>query len=110
LNKIILSDVYNIAKRLKEIDQNYFVVYNTSKYKYEVHNSRQIGDSYCLTVPFDCLDARTIVLVQQSRIKNISEMVEKMDFENAVLQKINNKTALDDLMCKTENNIRNSTK
>lgn len=110
MNKIILSDVYNIAKRLKEIDRNYFVVYNTSKKKYEVHNSRQIGDSYCLTVPFDCLDARTIFLVQQSRIKNISEIVEKMDFENEVLQKINNKAALDDLMCKVESDIRNSKK
>lgn len=110
MKKIILSDVFDIAKRLKEIDRNYFVVFNTAKQKYEVHNSRQLGDSYCLTVPFDCLDARTIVLVQQSRIKNISEIVEKMDFDNKVLQKLNNKTALDDMMSDFECGIRNSSK
>lgn len=110
MKKIILSDVFDIAKRLKEIDRNYFVVFNTAKQKYEVHNSRQLGDSYCLTVPFDCFDARTIVLVQQSRIKNISEIVEKMDFDNKVLQKLNNKTALDDMMSDFECGIRNSSK
>ena len=43
----LIYDVYNISKRIKEIDKDYYIVYDTSKNKFEVHNSSQIGGSYC---------------------------------------------------------------
>jgi hypothetical protein len=45
----ISGDVYDISKRIKNIDRDYYVVYDTSKQKFEIHNSSQIDSSYCLT-------------------------------------------------------------
>ncbi len=47
----IKTDPLFISERLKEIDQSYFLVFNTIKNKYEVHSSEQKGCSYCLTCP-----------------------------------------------------------
>lgn len=63
----IENDLYHIATRLKEIDQGYFVMYDTKTKKYEVHHKDNIGSTYCVGVPYDELDARTITLVQSTR-------------------------------------------
>jgi len=60
--KIIKKDMFNISERIKQIDKNYFIVFNCKTNKWEVHNKMQQGSSYCLTCPYNCLDSRLIFL------------------------------------------------
>ena len=78
----ILSDVYNIAKRIKNIDKYYYLVFNTSTNKFEVHNSHQVGGSFCLTIPYDFLDERTLNLVNQTRVENIERILNEIENNN----------------------------
>ncbi|HEY8390163.1 MAG TPA: hypothetical protein VIL26_04340 [Clostridia bacterium] len=63
---IIKDDLYDIASRLKSIDSGYFVMFDTISKSYEVHNSNNIGSTFCLNVPYKELDARTITYVRKT--------------------------------------------
>ena len=60
MKNLIRFDVFDIVKRIKYIDRNYYIIINTSSNKFEIHNSAQRGSSYCLTLPYDKLDERTL--------------------------------------------------
>lgn len=77
----VKNDVYFIADRLKEVDENYFILFNTKKQHYEVHHKAQ-SDTYCLTVPYAELDERTIVFVNQTRVENRDRLIRELDEEN----------------------------
>ena len=85
----INGDVYNIAKRIKNIDRNYYVVFNTSKQKFEVHNSAQIGSSYCLTLPYNQLDERALQHVLKNSSDNIEEILKQLENDNKKLESTN---------------------
>lgn len=78
---LIKDDVFEIDKRLKEIDENYFILYDTEKQKYEVHNCLQ-ETTYCLTVPFDGLDSRLVDFVCLTNVANIDNIVRDIDNSN----------------------------
>lgn len=82
MKKNILFDVYNISKRIKNIERNYYIVFNTSSKKFEVHNSSQIGSSYCLTLPYDKLDERALKYVRSTNCTNIDEILEQIENDN----------------------------
>ena len=82
----ILTDVYNIANRIKDIDTNYYIVFNTSTKKFEVHNSAQADNSFCLTIPYDFLDERTLNLVNDTRVENIERILNDIEKENKLKQ------------------------
>ena len=82
--KRIESDVYNISKRVKDIDIDYYVVFNTITSKFEVHNSNQFGGSYCLTLPFKELDERTLNYINITKSENIEEILCKIEKENKI--------------------------
>ena len=90
----IYEDVFDITKRLKEIDRNYFVVFNTKKQKFEVHNKSQ-KNTYCLSVPYNTLDIRTIFLTLKSRRENIDKILEEIDVNNQKLEQENNRKIKD---------------
>ena len=78
----INSDVYNISKRILDIDKDYYIVYNTSTKKYEVHCSSQKDTTYCVTVPYSTLDERTLNYVYQTSSKNIDKILSKIESDN----------------------------
>ena len=78
----ICKDVYNISKRIKDIDSGYFIVYDTFKQVYEIHNSNQTGSSFCLTLPFDQLDERCLKHVLKTQSSNIDEILKKLENDN----------------------------
>ena len=80
----IERDVYNISKRVMYIDKDYYVVYNTSTSKFEIHNNSQIGSTYCLTLPFNELDTRTLDYIYQTKSENIEKILEKIDNDNKI--------------------------
>ena len=82
MNIKICGDVYNISKRIKDIDRDYCVVYNTSKQVFEIHNSNQIGSSYCLTLPYHELDERCLKYVLKTQSVNIDEILEQIENDN----------------------------
>ncbi len=79
---LIENDLYCIAERLKEIEPHYFILYNRSLERYEVHNSLQKDNTYALTVPYDRLDARTVEYVRKTRRERFKHLIEEMEREN----------------------------
>ena len=82
----IKNDVYFILDRLKEIDKNYQIFYNTKRKVFEIHSRGQIGGSYCLTVPYKTLDSRTVELVNKTKRENSEKLFEEMERENKKLE------------------------
>ena len=91
-------DVYNISKRIKDIDRDYYVVYDTSKQKFEVHNSKQIGSSYCLTLPYCELDERSLSYVLKTQSSNVEEILEKIENDNKILESTNKLSAFSTIL------------
>ena len=79
---IVENDLFGIAARLRSIDDGYFVVYDKRKHAFEVHNSRQRGNTFALSVPYPCLDVRTERLVRRTRVENAKRLLEEMEREN----------------------------
>ena len=69
-------------QRIKKIDRDYYVVYDTSKQKFEIHNSNQVGGSYCLTLPYKELDERTLKYVRLTQTANIEEILKNLENDN----------------------------
>ena len=90
----IKHDVYNIANRIKKIDSGYFIVYNTSKNKFEIHNLKQINGSYCLTLPYQELDERTLKYVNETKSENIERILNKIESENKLNESAEKRKAL----------------
>lgn len=84
----IESDAFDIVKRIKEIDENYFLLFDLEKEKIELHNKNQIN-TYCFTYPYDNLDNRMIDLIYKSNIKNIDNIMEDIDKNNMKIEKKN---------------------
>lgn len=80
----LTHDVYEISKRIKQIDNGYYVVYNTLTRKFEIHNSHQIGSTYCLTLPYNELDERTLTYVAKTSCMNVERILEEIDNNNKI--------------------------
>lgn len=78
----IESDCLEIVDRLKAIDPSYYVVRNLDTQKFELHSRDQKPFSYCLTIPFDTLDERTISLALKTRVQNSDKLFEELEREN----------------------------
>ena len=99
----IAHDVYNISKRIKNIDRNYYIVFETSREKFEVHNSSQFGSSYCLTLPNNCLDERVLKYVRKTQSANIDEILEKIENDNNLRESANKSSAFSTIIDSIEN-------
>lgn len=87
MNVKIESDVFEINKRIKQIDESYFIVYNTKRDVFELHSSNQLFSSYCLTLPGKCLDERVLVLANKTRRQNQKELIKEMELQNEKVEK-----------------------
>ena len=90
----ILHDVYNISNRIKNIEKNYYIVYNTSSKKFEIHNSKQTGSSYCLTLPYEQLDERTLNFVCSTNSENIERILNEIEKNNKRMESAEKSKAL----------------
>ena len=73
------SDLFDIARRLKEIDAGYFIL--CKRGRFEVHN-RGDEPTYCLTVPWSELDAQTVELVRKTRAERAAELFAELERDN----------------------------
>lgn len=81
------SDVFDISKRIKEIDKDYYIVYNLRNGKYEVHNSSQNLNSYSLTCPYNTLDKRLLDYTLKTSIRNSEKIFYEIDNHNKKIEK-----------------------
>lgn len=91
---LISSDPCFISDRIREIDKHYFIVFNRSKGRFEVHATGQLGGTYCFTLPFDELDDRTLWYTLKTQSQNVDKLIKELDKENEKLQKDNIKKAV----------------
>lgn len=87
----IESDVFDICNRIKEIDDGYFILYNIKNNKYEIHNFKQLN-SYCLTVPYDELDEKTLKSILETKIEYIDNIIEEIDNNNKIEERKSNES------------------
>lgn len=99
--KRIYSDPFDICDRLKSINEGYFVVFNTKRNRYEVHNFFQ-ADTFCFVVPYSQLDSRTVDYCLKTQRKNADAIFAEVDKVNAELQKESEKTRREETAEKLE--------
>lgn len=83
----IKKDVFNIAKRLKNINKNYKIVKNLQTQKYEIHNETASKNSFVFSVPYNKLDIRTLKHVAQQHKLNAKEAIKHIEQHNKKLEK-----------------------
>ncbi len=101
-------DVYEIAKRIKYIDKDYYIVFDTSKQNFEVHNLAQIDNTYCLTIPYNTLDIRTLQYVYESMSTNIERIVETIENDNKLRENADTRCVLSQFNDTLEDEIKRS--
>lgn len=70
--KIIINEnVFNITSRLKQINPNFFIMYNLNTKKFELHDNNYGALSYILSFPYNTLDGRAIDYVKKNFNKEI---------------------------------------
>ncbi|MDR0425959.1 MAG: hypothetical protein LBH24_02185 [Clostridiales bacterium] len=84
---VVESDLFDIAGRLKGIDEGYFIFRNDRLGRYEVHNKNQRGDTLSLVVPYARLDARTLTLARRTRRERLDKLFAETEAENRRLEK-----------------------
>lgn len=92
--QVIENDLFNISKRIKAIDKKYFVVFNKTKHKFEVHYSRS-KNTYELTIPYKTLDARAVDFVLKTRVQNQQRIIDEIEKSNQELERKNTQRILE---------------
>ena len=94
--KVIENDLFDISNRIKAIDKKYYVVYNITRKKFEVHYKRS-SNTYELTIPYDALDARAVWFVLKTRMQNKKAIFEEIEKSNEKLEKQNTKKIIENV-------------
>ena len=79
----IKADLFDIAKRLKEIDERYVLYRNLKLNRFEIHANGALQ----IVVPFARLDARTLELARSTRMEYVDKLVREMDEHNDRLRR-----------------------
>src|SRR5574344_3011753 len=81
----ISCDAFDICNRIKSLDSGYFVVFDTVKKRFEIHNKNQYLDSFSITVEGE-LDCRVIYKLRKTSRENAMRMLEKIEKSNAKIE------------------------
>lgn len=104
--RLIENDVFDIAQRMKEIDSEYFILYDLQKRRYEVHSKRQRGDTLAFVVPYPSLDKRTLDFARETSIARREDLLQQIDRENKRREEDVSRRILDKAKEKTKNLAR----
>ena len=77
----ITNDLFDISCRLRSVNEQYRLYYNTQKARFEVHNA----DTHALefVVPYSELDARTVEYARYTSVTNADTVLEDIEKNNA---------------------------
>ena len=85
--------MFGVCRRLKSIDDGYFVFLNYKTGKFEVHNGKDTR-TLCLVLPYDTLDERTVRRVLYTRAERADRIAAQMERDNAKAEKRRNEAAI----------------
>lgn len=97
----ILGGVFDIPKRLREIDPGYFIIINRRTRRYEIHHEEQPHTTFCLEIPYDELDDRTLSLVRETMISKVGDILSVIDENNSRIEKTADTEIMDTAKQKT---------
>ncbi|MCL2752179.1 MAG: hypothetical protein FWE62_05430 [Firmicutes bacterium] len=80
------NDLFNISGALRGVDDGYFIQYDKYSGHFEVHNSRQGKETYCLMLPYKTLDRRAVSYVLRSRAERSDAYLAEIERENQRLE------------------------
>ena len=98
MEKIIVNDdVLGVIERLKSINKNYEVYYNTKTKKIMLYlfENKFKPSEYCLTFPFSQIDERMVEYTLKSEIQNRKAYLKEIEESNALLLKKEQKNMLE---------------
>lgn len=78
----IFMDLFDIVNKIKDINEKYRVFRNINKHRYEIYYQNGLNLNLELIVPYDCLDYRTINLLNKSKIENADLLFEEIEKHN----------------------------
>lgn len=94
MNIKIDNDVYDISNRIKQIDRDYVIYFNTVKNQFEVHNLSQKSNTFCLSVPYPFLDERTLKLTYETSSANIKIILNQIEMDNKLAENADKRQVL----------------
>lgn len=102
----VLTNVYHIPERFKELDEHLFVMLNRSTGNFEIHDDRQLGGSLACVLPYSELDARALTYVAERMNQELEELVRRIDAENEKLEQQRYASIIDKAQYKTKEAFR----
>lgn len=94
----ITHDLFDIAKRLKEIDRRYKLFFNRKKNRYEIYANGAMQ----MALPFERLDARTLSYARKTRLENLEKIIAEIEKENARIEIENAKRSRNKILAAVE--------
>lgn len=85
----IKNDLFNISKRIKKIDKNYFIVFSPRKKVYEVHYKNQKGSSLAFCVDKKYLNSEVLTKAYKTSVRNYKKLLSEIESNNLKLDKKN---------------------
>jgi len=80
----VFSDLHDIGRRLREVDETLFIIRNHRRKRYEVHSIDSRGTSLQWVVPYPHLDCRVIRLAKKNNLLTRGDIIFKeLDQANA---------------------------
>ncbi|MCM1533866.1 MAG: hypothetical protein NC099_04340 [Corallococcus sp.] len=83
----ITNDLFDIAARLRSVQDSYRVYYNKKTSKFEIHDLEQRPDTLAFVSPYDELDSRTVDYALYSRVENAERFFADLETRNAQVEK-----------------------
>ena len=80
----ITNDLFDIAWRLRSVNDDYRLYYNASKGRYEVHSAQD--NSLSFVVPYDELDARTVEYARYTSVSNADMVLSDIETNNSKIE------------------------
>lgn len=94
----ITNDLFDVAARLRTVNDGYRVYYNTEKARYEVRDEARRPNTLAFIVPYDELDCRTVEYAQYSQVANADRIFADVERSNAEVERQLDKQNLEKYM------------
>lgn len=109
----VTSHTLDIPVRLKEVNRDFFVMFNTKLQKYEIHCASQPESTLACVLPFDALDNRAVQYARQYSRERTENLAREIEEYNERLEKKQQADMLDEAGYKCReafNYLRNNSK
>ena len=78
----VKEDLFDICKRVKELDEDYFIIFNEKLCRYEVHNKKQNGCTLSIVAPYGKLDKRVLDKLRETKIERFDDICSMLKNSN----------------------------